>query len=136
MTFTVAAANAAGAVYLWFRNNVPMTDHASGMSAGAVSGSATPTLHLSQIMAADGAYYQCSVTTVCTAMSVQAMLTVSAGACCPADFNGVGGLNTQDIFDFLNAWFAVDPRADFNHVNGLNTQDIFDFLAAWFAGCP
>ncbi len=55
---------------------------------------------------------------------------------CPADFNGIGGLNVQDIFDFLAAWFANDPRADFNAIGGTNIQDIFDFLAAWFAGCP
>jgi probable HAF family extracellular repeat protein len=55
---------------------------------------------------------------------------------CPADFNGSGGLTVQDIFDFLNAWFAGDPRADFNLVNGLTTQDIFDFLNEWFGGCP
>ena len=26
-------------------------------------------------------------------------------ACCPADFNGIGGQTVQDIFDFLGAWF-------------------------------
>jgi Starch/carbohydrate-binding module (family 53)/Glycosyl hydrolase family 57 len=57
------------------------------------------------------------------------------GGCCPADFNGQGGLGVQDIFDFLAAWFANDPRADFNGANGVGVQDIFDFLAAWFAGC-
>ncbi len=55
---------------------------------------------------------------------------------CPADFNQNGVLNVQDIFDFLGAWFAADPRANFNGVNGLSVQDIFDFLGAWFAGCP
>jgi low density lipoprotein receptor-related protein 5/6 len=55
--------------------------------------------------------------------------------CCPANFNQTGGLSVQDIFDFLGAWFAGDPRADFNHVGGLSVQDIFDFLGAWFAGC-
>ncbi len=30
-------------------------------------------------------------------------------ATCPADFNGVGGLSVQDIFDFLAAWFAGCP---------------------------
>ena len=55
--------------------------------------------------------------------------------CCPADFNCSTHLEVQDIFDFLSAWFALDPRADFNAVNGITTQDIFDFLAAWFAGC-
>jgi hypothetical protein len=40
----------------------------------------------------------------------------------------------QDIFDYLNAWFANDPRADFNGA-GQSVQDIFDYLSAWFAGC-
>jgi hypothetical protein len=54
---------------------------------------------------------------------------------CAADYNSSGGLSVQDIFDFLNGWFAGAPAADFNHVNGVTTQDIFDFLNAWFAGC-
>ncbi len=57
------------------------------------------------------------------------------GGCCPADFNGAGGLDVQDIFDFLNAWFAGNPQADFNGQNGLEVQDVFSFLNAWFAGC-
>ncbi len=55
---------------------------------------------------------------------------------CRADFNGVGGLTAQDIFDFLNAWFSGSSGADFNGADGLSVQDIFDFLNAWFAGCP
>jgi glucose/arabinose dehydrogenase len=54
---------------------------------------------------------------------------------CPSDYNGSGAVEVQDIFDFLSAWFAADPRADFNGLGGLSVQDIFDFLAAWFAGC-
>ncbi len=53
---------------------------------------------------------------------------------CPADFNASGSLTPADIYDFLNAWLAADPRADFNGY-GLSAQDIFDFLGAWFAGC-
>jgi hypothetical protein len=62
-----------------------------------------------------------------------AAYTFSITSPCPADFNG-GGLAVQDIFDYLNAWFAGDLRADFNG-GGLAIQDIFDFLNAWFAGC-
>ena len=51
-----------------------------------------------------------------------------------ADFNGVNGITVQDIFDFLNAWFNLDPATDFNG-SGVSVQDIFDFLNAWFAGC-
>jgi hypothetical protein len=54
---------------------------------------------------------------------------------CPADFNCSGTIQAQDIFDYLNAWFALDPRADFNGIGGVTVQDIFDYLNAWFAGC-
>lgn len=55
--------------------------------------------------------------------------------CCPANFDGIGGLAVTDIFAFLNAWFAAEPRADFNRTDGLGVSDIFAFLNAWFAGC-
>ncbi|HMN39874.1 MAG TPA: GC-type dockerin domain-anchored protein [Phycisphaerales bacterium] len=55
---------------------------------------------------------------------------------CLADFNGDDVLSVQDIFDFLNAWFAGSCFADYNHINGLGVQDIFDYLNSWFAGCP
>jgi hypothetical protein len=46
-----------------------------------------------------------------------------------------GTLEVADIFAFLNAWFAGDPRADFDGESGLQVADIFAFLNAWFAGC-
>ena len=64
-----------------------------------------------------------------------ALLRITPAIACPADYNGVGGLTVQDIFDFLAGWFAANPQADFNHVGGITVQDIFDFLGAWFAGC-
>lgn len=54
---------------------------------------------------------------------------------CTADFNGSGGVEVQDIFDFLTAWFELAPHADVNGVDGVNVQDIFDFIQAWFTGC-
>ncbi len=63
------------------------------------------------------------------------LCTFTAAGCCAPDFDGSGALAVQDIFEFLNAWFAGDARADFNHTGGLTVQDIFDFLNAWFAGC-
>jgi hypothetical protein len=65
------------------------------------------------------------------AFSNPATITVA----CPADFNCSGTSTVQDIFDFLAAYFAGDPRADFNGSNAITVQDIFDFLAAYFAGC-
>ncbi len=55
---------------------------------------------------------------------------------CRADFDHNGQLQVQDIFAFLNGWFAGVLAADFDGLNGLQVQDIFAFLNAWFAGCP
>ncbi len=60
---------------------------------------------------------------------------VSLGPC-PGDFNHSGSINSQDFFDFLNAFFAGDPAADVNHDGQISSQDFFDFLTAFFAGCP
>jgi hypothetical protein len=54
--------------------------------------------------------------------------------CCRSDFNKSGTVSVQDIFDYLNAWFAGSP---FTHLAGpgqSTVQDIFDFLSVWFAG--
>jgi hypothetical protein len=56
-------------------------------------------------------------------------------ATCPADYNGMNGVDLLDIFAFLTDWFAGAPRADFNGQNGVDLLDIFAFLQAWFAGC-
>lgn len=54
--------------------------------------------------------------------------------CCPANWNGVGGVEVQDIFEFLSQWFAGNPDAlNFGGVPGVPA--IFAFLTVWFAGC-
>jgi hypothetical protein len=54
--------------------------------------------------------------------------------CSVADFNNDCAVGIQDVFDFLAAYFASNPRADVNHSGGVTVQDVFDFLAAYFAG--
>lgn len=55
---------------------------------------------------------------------------------CRADFDQSGSLAVADIFTYLSAWFAGDPRTDFDGAGGIQVADIFAFLSAWFAGCP
>ncbi|MBY0263150.1 MAG: hypothetical protein K2Q20_12450, partial [Phycisphaerales bacterium] len=54
---------------------------------------------------------------------------------CAADFDGSGSRTVADIFSFLSAWFARDPRSDFDASGTISVGDIFVFLSAWFAGC-
>lgn len=55
--------------------------------------------------------------------------------CCPANFNRVGGVSVQDVFDFLAAYFQSQAAADFNGDGGVSVQDIFDYVSAYFVPC-
>lgn len=61
---------------------------------------------------------------------------------CPADFNTVDGVTADDIFAYLDSWFAENGEsgpgwaADFNNDDAVSADDIFAFLDAWFTPCP
>jgi hypothetical protein len=59
----------------------------------------------------------------------------AAAGCCFADFNKQGGTTIDDIFIYLNAWFAASDFANIGDPGTPNIDDIFIFLNAWFAGC-
>jgi uncharacterized protein (TIGR03118 family) len=69
------------------------------------------------------------------AVGVFGRVDVAPRSSCPGDFNVDGRVTNQDIFDFLNAWFAADRRTDVDRADGVDVQDIFAFLGAWFSGC-
>ncbi len=50
---------------------------------------------------------------------------------CPGDFNGDGAVNTQDFFEFLDAFFGERPSADFNDDGVVNSQDFFAFVTVF-----
>lgn len=60
-------------------------------------------------------------------------ITVTLTPACPPDFDLNGVTNLQDIFAYLNAFFAGLTSADFDQSGGLEIQDVFGFLNAWFA---
>jgi hypothetical protein len=57
---------------------------------------------------------------------------------CPADFDGNGTLNPDDLSDFIAAYFSEppDPRADYDGSGMINPDDLADYIGAFFAGCP
>ncbi|MGD9689828.1 MAG: S8 family serine peptidase [Phycisphaerales bacterium] len=56
---------------------------------------------------------------------------------CPADFNGDGNLDPDDLGDFINCYFSMPPcpGADFNGDANIDPDDLGDFINAYFAGC-
>ncbi len=50
-----------------------------------------------------------------------------------ADLSGDGAVSVQDLYDFLQLFFAMNPLADANHDGVLSVQDIFDYLNKFFA---
>ncbi|MGE3108328.1 MAG: M12 family metallo-peptidase [Phycisphaerales bacterium] len=55
---------------------------------------------------------------------------------CPCNWNGTGGVDSQDFFDFVAGFFG--GNADYNTDGETNSQDFFDFLGCFFsppAGC-
>ncbi len=132
--FTVAASGSAPLAYQWRFNDVDLVDGPSA-GGGTISGATSATLTITGAGFADEGPYRVAVSNGCPepTLSDPALLTIDNP--CPADFNESGVVSVQDIFDFLEAYFAGDPRADFNQSSVLSVQDIFDFLEAYFTGC-
>jgi hypothetical protein len=117
--------------YSWRKGGVAIADGPTG-NGSTVSGSATATLTITSVRPADAGLYDCLLTDLCGQTLATTAVQLSV---CAADFNCTGVVSVQDIFDFLAAYFAADPRADVNNSGSVTVQDIFDFLAAYFTPC-
>ena len=85
--------------YQWQRNGVNL------LNCPRISGVNTDELIIDPAQSSDAGNYRVILTNQCGSVpSAAAPVTIT----CRADFNG-GGLSVQDIFDFLNAWFAGCP---------------------------
>jgi hypothetical protein len=120
--------------YQWYNGSTAVVDGLHGASAlgGTVFGATTDTLLITGFNYHDRGSYTVRIDNSCNHVTSTPGIL---GMGCNADFNADCFLSVQDIFDFLNAWFAGDPAADFNGTAGITVQDIFDFLNGWFAGC-
>ncbi len=123
-SFSVTPLGAGPFAYSWRKGTVPINITTNPSSA-------TATLMLAGVSSADVGSYDCVVSTSCgSTPSTAAMLTI-----CAADFDCSGIVSIDDIFSFLNAWFAQDPRANIDGAGGVAIDDIFAYLNLWFSGC-
>jgi uncharacterized membrane protein len=54
---------------------------------------------------------------------------------CRADFNGDGGVDSDDVIDFFAQWDSGALRADFNRDGGVDADDVIAFFGRWDEGC-
>jgi hypothetical protein len=118
-SFVVIGSETGDIAYQWRRDG---TD---------IPGATSPILTLTNVSVPDAGTYDAIVSNDCGSVtSDPATLTI-----CPADFNCSGALDSQDFFDFLNAFFAGSASADFDRSGTVDSADFFAFLGAFFAGC-
>lgn len=53
---------------------------------------------------------------------------------CRVNWDGIGGVNSDDFFAFINDFFQL--QADFNLDGATNSADFFAFMNEFFMGCP
>ncbi|MBX3359052.1 MAG: immunoglobulin domain-containing protein [Phycisphaeraceae bacterium] len=122
-----------GLTYRWSRNGQPLVDGLT-QSGSLVAGSATATLRVSNLSAADSASYTCHVQNTCgSAVSAAAVVTV-----CMADTDCNGAIEPTDIAAFIQVWLASlhagTLAGDFDRNGTVEPADIFGFISAWLQG--
>lgn len=139
-TFGVLATGTPAPTLRWRYNGIELVDQ-----PGRVSGSATGTLSLQAVTTSDAGVYDCVATNACGEVaSVGVILSA-----CTADFVCPSEVDADDLFAFLDLWFAemgqpapTPPNAfgsDLNASGSVDADDLFAFLDAWFeeqGACP
>ncbi|MFZ4575438.1 MAG: PQQ-dependent sugar dehydrogenase [Phycisphaerales bacterium] len=110
----------------WTRDGSPLSDDSR------ISGSATGTLTILATSPADSGVYRLEATSGCGAgQSFPATVTVTGQ--CPADWDGSGGVDGDDVIAFFSQWDA--GNADIDGSGGTDGDDVILFFSRWDAGC-
>lgn len=86
----------------WLRNNQPVANSAR------ISGATTTTLTINPVIPADEGIYTLRLTNLCGPVA-ELTSSLIVRPSCPADFDGNGSKNLDDVFIFLNVWFQNCP---------------------------
>ncbi len=56
---------------------------------------------------------------------------------CPADYNGDGFVDPDDLSDYIGCFFSVPScdRADLNRDGVIDPDDLSDYISVFFSGC-
>lgn len=59
--------------------------------------------------------------------------TVSGFEC--AEFDGLTGVTTNDLYAYVNAWLSLDPRAETDGLPDLSLSDLQTYIQWYLGGC-
>jgi len=129
-TLNVTASGAGPFTYQWRRDLVPVPN------AGRFGGVNTPELTINNVQMSDAGSYDCIVRNACTpAPGGIVTEPIQFDVYCAADFNKDRRVDSQDLFDFLSAFFSGDLRANINDDCCVDSQDFFDFVTHFLSNC-
>lgn len=115
----------------WRKDGVPLADGPTP-SGSFIRGATGRDLFVLDARTADAGVYDFVVTSDCESIASNGYaLTVCTGA-----FDWQYGTSVGDLFLFLELFFSADSRADVNETGDLTSQDVFEFLAAFFGAPP
>jgi hypothetical protein len=144
-----AEGNDLDTTYRWMREGVDLPTN-TAMFAGVT----TDELSIEEVDSWSEGLYQVRVTNACGEVVSDSALVFVEGhnnppprptVTCSADFDTSGATDPDDLFAFLDAWFADNGStgagiaSDFDHNQTADPDDLFAFLDAWFAqtgACP
>jgi hypothetical protein len=130
-TIVLSAAASGSPTYTWSQDGNPVSNGPTG-SGSTISGATSGTLTITNAQPSDGGSYVATATNGCGNAPSNAA-TVEIG--CPADFNGDGGVDGDDVIGFFAAWDINDIAADFNNDGSVDGDDVIGFFGNWDTGC-
>lgn len=125
-----------GNVYEWYRpvGTMPLMNGGVGNFVDAWSQSSNVYIHLSNVRDANTGEIDTFGANVFAIADVDIYIGTPGGMVYnPADMNHDGEVTVQDLFSFINDYYAHVMNADMNHDHILSTDDIFSYLNAYFA---
>lgn len=129
-TLNITVAGTGPFTYQWQHDSIPVPN------GGRFGGVTTPNLTINNVQLSDAGSYDCVVRNACTpAPGGIVTEPIQLDVYCTADFNHDRTVNSQDLFDFLTAFFNGDLGANINHDCCVNSQDFFDFVAHFLSNC-
>ncbi len=133
VSLSVSVSPGASVSVRWYHEGVALDDGVDEHGA-LFTGTHTPNLTITGVGASNaGAYTAVASSNVGCASATSSPINLSVS--CPADLDGVPGVDLSDFFEFFNCWDLNLPCADLDKNSQLDLIDFFMFFNAFDQSC-